>query len=70
MQWVSQPWNGENAQMPYLVYLPEKDQVRLVQCRQPIHSVLMSSADHGETWSSRQWLSVDTNGQPTAWASG
>ena len=65
MQWISQPWNGENAQMPYLVYLPEKDRVlMLVQCGQPIHSAFITSADHGETWSPRHWLSVDTNGQP------
>jgi hypothetical protein len=65
LRWISQPWNGENAQMPYLVYLPEKDRVlMLVQCGQPIHSALITSADHGETWSSRQWLSVDTGGQP------
>jgi len=67
MQWISQPWNGENAQMPYLVYLPEKDRVlMLVQCRQPIHSAFITSADHGETWSARRWLSVDTNGQPNS----
>ena len=65
MQWISQPWNGENAQMPYLVYLPEKDRMlMLVQCGQPIHSALVTSADHGKTWSARHWLSVDTNGQP------
>ena len=65
MQWISQPWNGENAQMPYLVYLPEKDRVlMLVQCGQPIHSALITSDDHGRTWSARRWLSVDHTGQP------
>ena len=66
MQWVSQPWNGENAQMPYLVYLPEKDRVlMMIQCGQPIHTALTTSADRGETWSARQWLNVDSAGQPS-----
>jgi hypothetical protein len=65
LHWISQPWNGENAQMPYLVYLPEKDRVlMLVQCGQPIHSALITSTNHGDTWSPRQWLSVDAAGQP------
>jgi hypothetical protein len=66
MQWISQPWNGENAQMPYLVYLPEKDRlVMLIECGQPIHSALISSDDHGQTWSPRRWLSVDAAGRPS-----
>lgn len=65
MQWISQTWNGENAQMPYLVYLPEKDRLlMLVQSGQPIHSAFITSDDHGKTWSQRQWLSVDAAGQP------
>jgi hypothetical protein len=65
MQWISQPWNGENAQMPYLVYLPQKDRLlMLVQCGQPIHSAIIASDDHGKTWGPRQWLSVDGSGQP------
>jgi hypothetical protein len=65
MQWISQSWNGENAQMPYLVYLPEKDRLlMLVESGQPIHSAFITSDDHGKTWSPRQWLSVDRAGQP------
>jgi hypothetical protein len=65
MQWISESWNGDNAQMPYLVYLPEKDQLlMLVQCGQPIHSALITSADRGTNWSARRWLSTDTAGQP------
>ena len=65
MQWISQSWNGENAQMPYLVYLPEKDRLlMLVETGQPIHSAFIISDDHGKTWSTRHWLSVDDTGQP------
>lgn len=66
MQWISREWNGENAQMPYLVYLPKIDRVvMLLQCGQPIHSAVITSADRGRTWSPRRWLSADTNGAPT-----
>lgn len=66
MQWISQPWNGENAQMPYLVYLPEKDRLlMLVESGQPIHSAFITSDDHGKTWSPRQWMSVDNAGRPS-----
>jgi hypothetical protein len=65
MQWISQSWNGENAQMPYLVYLPEKDRLlMLVESGQPIHSAFITSDDHGNTWSPRHWLSVDGAGHP------
>jgi hypothetical protein len=67
MQWISQPWNGENAQMPYLAYMPEKDRLlMLVECGQPIHSALLASDDHGATWGPRRWLSVDGAGHPNA----
>jgi hypothetical protein len=63
--WISQSWNNENVQMPYLVYFPEKDRLLLlVQCEQPIHSALITSDDGGKTWSQRKWLSVDDGGRP------
>jgi hypothetical protein len=65
MQWISQPWNGENTQMPYLVFLAQKDRLlMLVECGQPIRSAFITSDDHGKTWSSRRWLSVDGTGRP------
>lgn len=65
MQWTSQPWDGENAQMPYLVFLPDKERLlMLVQCGQPIRSALISSEDWGQTWSARHWLSTDPAGRP------
>ena len=65
MQWISQPWNGENAQMPYLVYLPEKDRLlMLLESGQPIQTAFITSDDHGQRWSPRRWLSVDGDGRP------
>lgn len=71
MQWISKPWNNENAQMPYLVYMPEKDRLlMLVECHKPTLTAFITSDDHGKTWSSRRWLSVDKNGKPNAEAMG
>jgi hypothetical protein len=71
MQWISKPWNGENAQIPYLVYMPEKDRLlMLVGCLQPIRAALISSDDHGKTWGPRRWMAVDAVGQPVAGALG
>lgn len=75
IQWVSKPWfqkkDDENAQMPYLTYLPEKDRVlMLVETHQPIRTAFIYSDDHGQTWSKRKWLSSDAQGQPLGVALG
>jgi hypothetical protein len=73
--WISEPWlrerADENAQMPYLTYLPEKDRVlMLVETHQPIVTAFISSDDHGKTWSDRKWLSTDGQGRPVGVALG
>lgn len=71
LQVVSQPWQRENAQMPYLVYMPEKDRLlMLVECRQPIQTAFITSDDHGKTWSERKWMSTDSDGRPNGVALG
>ena len=72
MQWISRSWNGQNAQMPYLAYLSERDRLlMLVECgKTPIGSALITSDDHGKTWSPRRWLSLDKAGKPNAFALG
>ncbi|MFN0198311.1 MAG: hypothetical protein ACKVT0_16310 [Planctomycetaceae bacterium] len=75
IQWVSEPWfrekPDENAQMPYLTYLPEQDRVlMLVETHQPIRTAFIHSDDHGGTWSERTWLSTDADGQPAGVALG
>lgn len=71
MLWVSQPWHGENAQMPYLVYLREKDRLlMLVECRQPIVTAFITSDDQGQTWSDRTWMNTDADGRPDSAAVG
>ncbi len=69
IQWISEPWyralDDENAQMPYLAYMPEKDRVvMLLVTHHPTHTALIFSDDHGKTWSERKWLSTDAEGLP------
>ena len=69
IQWISEPWfrarHDENAQMPYLVYLPEKDRIlMLLVTHHPTCTALIHSDDHGWTWSARKWLSADAEGRP------
>lgn len=75
IQWISEPWfrkkPDENAQMPYLTYLPEKDRVlMLVETQQPIRTAFIQSDDHGQTWSDRRWLNTDAKGRPDGVALG
>ncbi|MBX7254969.1 MAG: glycoside hydrolase [Candidatus Hydrogenedentes bacterium] len=71
LHWISREWGGENAQIPYLAYAPEKNRVlMLVACGSPIHSAIIESENGGATWSERRWLSVDDAGQPNATALG
>ena len=69
IQWISEPWykerSDENAQMPYLAYWPEKDQVvMLVITHHPTHTAFIHSDDRGKTWSKRKWLHTDPEGKP------
>lgn len=69
--WVNETWNGENTQMPYLAYLPDKKRLLLlVECRQPIVTAFITSDDFSQTWGERKWLSTDSAGKPNAAAVG
>lgn len=69
MQLISAAWPGANVQMPYLVGMPEKDRLLLLLAVNK-KAALIHSDDHGQTWSARQWLSVDAAGQPNTRAGG
>ncbi len=69
MHWISEAWlrqrDDENAQMPYLVYMPERDRIAmLVITHHPTHTALIFSDDHGKTWSNRKWFQTDEEGHP------
>jgi len=51
LQIVTETWNRVVA-VPYIVYMPEKDRLlMLVSCDYPHRPFVLSSEDHGTTWS-------------------
>lgn len=57
LQWLSKSWPEGNAQMPYMVWMPERQELlMMVECLQPIRSAFIRSKDGGRTWSERTWL--------------
>lgn len=65
IQWISKPWTAEGSSIPYLAYMSEKDRVlMLMGCQKAAFSAIVTSDDHGKTWSPRRWMSVDAAGQP------
>ncbi len=63
-QLISEQW-GRSAQMPYLVYMPEKDELlMLFLSERPTRALLTSSADHGATWSTPAYMHLDAAGKP------
>ena len=63
MQIVTEPWNRVVA-VPYIVYMPEKDRLlMLVSCDYPHHPEVLSSDDHGRTWSAPRRVLFDEKGK-------
>ena len=61
-RWIDE-WN-QVAAVPYIVYIPEKDRVlMLVGVGNPHQAVLLSSDDHGKTWSEPWYVHTDENGK-------
>ena len=66
IQIVTESWNRVVA-VPYIVYLPEKDRVlMLVGCDYPHHAEVLTSDDHGATWSSPRIIWRDESGNPVS----
>jgi len=65
-QLVTATWGHENAQMPNLVYMPEKQRLLLtIEYGPPtVRTVVIHSDDWGATWSERRWLHTDAQGKP------
>jgi hypothetical protein len=65
-QIVSESWNC-TAAVPYLVYMPEKDRLLMTIGRDnPHQAMVMTSDDHGATWSKPTYLHVDAKGNSDA----
>ncbi len=63
-QMVTESMNRVVA-VPYLIYMPEKDRLLMqVSCDYPHHSMIMSSNDHGATWSQPKLVFADSSGSP------
>ncbi|MEI2723480.1 MAG: sialidase family protein [Verrucomicrobiota bacterium] len=65
-QLVTATWGHENAQMPNLVYMPEKKRLLMTieYGPPPVRTVVIYSDDLGATWSERRWLHTDAQGKP------
>lgn len=62
LQIVTEPWNRIVA-VPYLVYMPEKDRLlMLVGCDLPHHAMVLSSDDHGTTWTEPRLVHTSAEG--------
>ena len=65
-QLVTAAWGHENAQMPNLVYMPEKKRLLMtIEYGPPtVRTVVIHSDDLGATWSERRWLHTNEQGKP------
>jgi len=61
---VTEGWN-QIAQIPYLVFMPEKDRVLMVLNRgKTLHAMVLASDDHGTTWSEPRYVQAGADGGP------
>ena len=61
---VTEGWN-RIAQIPYMVYMPERDRVVMVlNCDTPLRAMTLSSDDHGATWSAPRYVQEGPDGEP------
>ena len=61
---VSEGWN-RIAQIPYMVYLPERDRIAmLLNVDIPLQAVIVTSDDQGATWSVPRYVREGTAGGP------
>lgn len=62
-QIVTERWNRVVA-VPYIVYMPEKDQLlMLVGCDYPHHAMVLTSDDRGATWTEPRPVRLDAGGK-------
>ncbi len=65
-QLISAAWVHTNAQMPEIVYMPEKKRLLMTMEYGPptVQPIVITSDDFGATWSEKRWLSTDAQGNP------
>ncbi|MFN0170659.1 MAG: sialidase family protein, partial [Bryobacteraceae bacterium] len=63
-QALGEKW-GRSVQMPYLIYMPEKDELLLLfLSERPTRALLSRSRDRGATWTEPVYMHVDSSGKP------
>ena len=61
---VSEGWS-QITQIPYMVYMPEKDRVLMLLNRgETLHGMVLASDDHGATWSEPRYVRAGADGEP------
>jgi len=65
-QMLTESWNRVVA-VPYIIYMPEKDRLlMLANCDYPHRAFMLSSDDHGASWTDPYPALLDEDGQPAA----
>lgn len=66
LYFIGGEWKYNNSQMPYLVYMPERNQILLAASvdKPEINAMAVFSSDMGRTWTKPQWIHTDESGNP------
>lgn len=66
LRFLGGEWEYNNSQMPYLVWMPERQRLLLAASvdKPVIKAVLVFSDDLGQTWTRPRWLHTDAAGNP------
>jgi hypothetical protein len=66
LYFIGGEWEYNNSQMPYLVYMQERQRLLLAASvdKPTIKAILVFSDDFGKTWTKPKWLHSDTSGNP------
>jgi hypothetical protein len=67
MQIVTESWNNL-VRGPWIVYMPEKDRLLMLISfgQAPHHAMILTSNDHGDTWSEPRYVHTNAAGEPDA----
>lgn len=66
LYFIGGEWSYNNSQMPYLVFMPERNRLMLAASvdKPPVKAIQVFSDDFGETWTKPTWMHTDAAGQP------
>jgi hypothetical protein len=66
LYFIGGEWEYNNSQMPYLVYMPDRQRLLLAASadKPAIKAIQVFSDDFGKTWTKPQWMHTDAAGEP------